>query len=555
MKPVLKTKRKKQKLTTLAFTLVELLAVIIVLAIILIIAVPGVLGIIRQAKDKTQEQQRQMIEEAGRLYVTTDPDVVWIGQETETTVVTLDMLKAKGYVDKKIVDPKTKKEITCAKLTAKKMGRKFEYQMEFCDQVNASPRLSSNMIPIRYDGSKWVKADYTNQDKNWYDYDNQQWANMAITTEATREAYQKADSETEVKMADILSMYTWIPRFKYRLWSVDGTVGPTNNPNMDGDYTISVELETANTPKSKGTQNGEWLTHPAFTFGGQELEGFWVGKFLNGYKGATGKLASEKNETNPAQLIIKPNAYAWRLISGKNMFDTITGLTKAESGYGLESIHDPHLMKNMEWGAVAYLGYSKYGKSGNPNYSGLEREVRKNANWSYMTGCGATAQNIAASGTCEAYETANGQAASTTGNITGIYDMSGKWAYIAGVMKDENGNMSVAASEFDQKRLNQLGQEGKYFDVYEYSTDWADRSRAHLGDATIETGPVNILRSTWYNDYASFVYKHKDYYVSWFTRGAGNVDLETAGLMEYGYSTGIVGGAPWEGGCFRTVIL
>ena len=42
---------------------------------------------------------------------------------------------------------------------------------------------------------------------------------------------------------------------------------------------INVEFETKDIPKSNGTSNGEWLTHPAFTFGNTELNGFWVGKF------------------------------------------------------------------------------------------------------------------------------------------------------------------------------------------------------------------------------------------------------------------------------------
>ena len=46
--------------------------------------------------------------------------------------------------------------------------------------------------------------------------------------------------------------------------------------------------------------------------------------------------------------------------------------------YGFkESEVDTHAMKNLEWGAVAYLSQSKYGKYGNPNYEGANKRCFK----------------------------------------------------------------------------------------------------------------------------------------------------------------------------------
>ena len=86
-----------------AFTLVELLAVIVILAIVLIIAVPGVLSIINKTKDKALDRQVDMIKEASRLYVTSDSDITWVGQDTKMTTVTLNTLKTKGYLEQKIM--------------------------------------------------------------------------------------------------------------------------------------------------------------------------------------------------------------------------------------------------------------------------------------------------------------------------------------------------------------------------------------------------------------------------------------------------------------------
>ena len=515
------------------FTLIELLAVIVILAIVLIIAVPGVLSIINKTKDNTLDRQLDMIKEASRLYVTSDNDVTWVGQDSKTTTVVLDTLKAKGYLDQKIMDPKTKKEITCAKTVITKTGSKYDYDVTLCDQMNASPRLSSNMIPIVWNGSIWVKADYTNQDNNWYNYDDQQWANMATVTESTREAYKKATIGSEVKMDDINTMFVWIPRFKYKLFNVDGTVSPVGNPNMAGDYLIDIQLEDNSTPKSTGNQNGQWLTHPAFTFGGQELEGFWMAKFETGYKDATATEEAQVNKLDPTKIIIKPNMYSWRGIQAVNLYKNAQGMKEVNNLYGFTVSEDPHLTKNMEWGAMAYLTQSKYGKQGNDAYVGAEKQVRINNNQNYLTGCGAQTQNAGRDVNCFTYETANGMSASTTGNISGIYDTSGgAWDYVAGGMKAYNSmNLSINFGGFDQTELNQIWKSGKYFDVYEYGSTGTDRSRGHIGDATIEMGPFSSDRGAWYADYARFIYDPEQ---SWFMRGAARADGVVTGTLAYG---------------------
>ena len=56
-------------------------------------------------------------------------------------------------------------------------------------------------------------------------------------------------------------------------------VGTFEEPVIkDGLIPVTYDAE-GNTVKANGTQNGEWLTHPAFTFGGEEIPGFWFGKF------------------------------------------------------------------------------------------------------------------------------------------------------------------------------------------------------------------------------------------------------------------------------------
>ena len=522
-----------------AFTLIELLAVIVILAIVLIIAVPGVLSIINKTKDSAYDRQIDMIKEAAKNYVTTNT-VVWEGPDMKRTLVTLDILQSGGYLDKKLLDPRNKKEITCANvLVTKDNKNKITYDVDMtCSDVQSNtPRVGSGMIPIVYKGNQWVKADVLNENNGWFDYTKQQWANVATVMEDVRQTLLDAPVDTPVPMDKINTMFTWIPRFKYKLFNVDGTVSPVGNPNMAGDYLIDVEIETSGATKSTGTQNGEWLTHPAFTFGGQELKGFWMAKFETGYKDATTTTEAEINTLDPTKIIVKPSVYSWRKIQVVNMYKNAQGMKDASNPYGFTANEDPHMAKNMEWGAMAYLTQSKYGKQGNDAYVGAEKEVRINNNITHLTGCGAYFQDDAGGTYCNSYETAYGQAASTTGNISGVYDTSGgAWDYVAGVMKASNGtDLVVSYSGFDRAELNQIGRDGKYLDIYDYSTFWQNRSRGHLGDATIEMGPSNDNRGVWYDDYASFVYSGD----SWFARGA-----------EWGTTTGSgpLAFLGWDGG-------
>ena len=158
------------------------------------------------------------------------------------------------------------------------------------------------------------------------------------------------------------------------------------------------------------------------------------------------------------------------------------------------------MAKNSEWGAVAYLSQSKYGKYGNPKYTGVEKEVMINDCSNYITGVGADSQNTSgSSSTCttNTYETGKGQAASTTGNITGIYDMSGgSCEYVMANYNKTSGNSGVNFSTLNEK----------YYDLYT-SLDLETSCNGEIcyGHALSET-------KEWYSDNLFFV-------GSWFDRG------------------------------------
>ena len=153
------------------------------------------------------------------------------------------------------------------------------------------PILGDALIPVVYNNTtaKWVKADTESSTSTygWYDYTNKKWANAILVTETNRATYQSATAGTEINDLDILAYYVWIPRYKYKVWNKDKVVGTdsynarttgiditfengidTTGTIVCNDYSYRAPSSTAGSPNETCTgANGDYYTHPAFTFG------------------------------------------------------------------------------------------------------------------------------------------------------------------------------------------------------------------------------------------------------------------------------------------------
>ena len=359
---------------------------------------------------------------------------------------------------------------------------KFKVSVETVEITNLDtsgankPVLASNMIPVYYDeaNSVWKKADKNNSQKDyrWYSYTSTgeykgMWANAVTVKEANRQTYLNATPGTTISMDDITTMWVWIPRFN-AVTPSNYNGGTQSKPNAI-DVTFVKQNETA---------------IDAFTFGNKELSGFWYGKFEIG-----GSLASScTNETcNVSNIVVKPNVSSLRSQKVSSFFYASRSMEQAGNSFGfVNSEVDTHMSKNNEWGAVAYLTQSIYGRC---TSSTTCTEVGINNNSSYITGYGAPAGS-SSSVTNGTYNTALGKDASTTGTIYGIYDMSGgAYEYVMGVY-----NNAKSSSGF-----NSLPDE-KYYNNYTGSS--------YTGHALTET-------KRWYGDNDGFVSAS----YPWFARG------------------------------------
>jgi hypothetical protein len=168
-------------------------------------------------------------------------------------------------------------------------------------------------------------------------------------------------------------------------------------PTESNAKTIEIVFENKNINVSVGEAVGDYHSHPAFQ--AFDTNGLWVAKF-------------ETSGTKD-NIEIKPNKISLRNLSIKDIFET-------SLVYKLNN--KSHMMKNTEWGAISYLSHSKYG---------INKKININNNSNYITGYSASdsTDQTKYPGTygidpsiTQPYNTETGHLASSTGNISGIYD-------------------------------------------------------------------------------------------------------------------------------------
>ena len=387
---------------------------------------------------------------------------------------------------------------------------------------NSKTITISGKIKVANMPDSWQQADGSNSQNDWYAYKDTSTANGSIAkvmqpklAEGMTAIKYVAGSDTSTyetltagsKWANAMtkdgSMWVWIPRYAYKITSgyhqsgsdinsTDGTLGAgtieiafldEQNNFLNGE-TGDVKTSIADVTYTNNQQN-EWLLAPGFTFGTEEISGFWFAKYEASNTDGYG--SSSTTDNTELTLQIKPNVTSWRGITSKNIFTVCQNLKNKQSNNELIYFNkvdnvDTHMTKNVEWGAVAYLAHSKYGLNG--------QEIAINTNSSYITGIGSGSTTSIASVTNQ-YNTPTGITASTTKNVYGIYDMSGGASeYVAGCYTN---NTNYLTDNTDTSYQN------KYIDVY------SRYDNSKYGDAVYETSSSSSSSNSWFSDYSIFV--------------------------------------------------
>ena len=441
-------------------------------------------------------------------------------------------------------------------------------EVKFVDKNNQitqnplAPVLGTGMTPIKWNGSAWV--DTTEVDTAWYDYSQSKWANARTddgsmwvwipryayeitytlapfttytasnTGTATAEEFAGFVNEELHEIFD-LNSGIYCPAYPVADEAIAKATGSTQimlyEENEDGSYTfnyynadtatLSSTKTTVGYSNSKGivtTSNevvaplelgvetsGKYIVHPAFTtdlsLGGwsSELSGIWVAKYEMSMEtdgSATTTSSSSVGNvltTENIKMVSKPDVSSWRNITIGNIYTNC---------YNYDRTNESHLMKDSEWGAVAYLSYSQYGTNGT--------EIAVNDSSSYITGTGGTA-------------------ASSTGNETGVYDLSGgAWEYVA--TYDRLGGDNLNYGEDNNGNNFATGTSTKYATAYsngntQYCGKQLVRDVSKTGDGIREMVTGDMF--TWNGDFSDCV----DAECCFDKRGGSYYDGSDAGIF------------------------
>jgi len=446
---------------------------------------------------------------------------------------------------------------------------------DYIESENISvPYLTNDLTPIIYDEEQktWKIAKYY---RPWYSYNNQEWANAVILKSGVSKSAGDAIT-VDGENPDALAMFVWVPRYEYYIngtygMHIDGTEGTQVLPGAININFISKNQEVPTT---------NYRIHPAFWFDGdndfinesdEQISGIWVGKFSNTQQGfhvtnienATDKhnaVSCYSEDCDASMVRILPNhtshryqaALAWLFI-GRAL----------GSSYGIDTTKlNTHMMKNVEWGAVAYLTQSIYGKYGNPMYSGANKEIylkySKNRSEAsdgtvtytanpkeYVTGISSgrvvteTTKGLDEFEIClydDITDRGNGTGscgggASTTGNIYGIYDMSGGplrtvASYFDSTFDQSNSNGFIAVSNYSGTAEYNIPV--KYLNIYKTKTSGQEcNGGVCYGQGFSET-------YKWYKDFSYF---SNDNY-RWSVRGTYTSNVAAAGIFSYHSTSG-----------------
>ena len=464
------------------------------------------------------------------------------------------------------------------------------------------PELMTGMKAIKFteptDSTEGKDEKVSDSSKNdWYNYSEKKWANA-----------QTEDG----------SMWVWIPRYAYKINKSNQTfdvvflVGTTDNYYDKDGKVQTAKRQTSETDVPDATK--DYVVHPAFTNetsinytnGGwkKELAGIWVSKFEAGfvdkstfdadkekysssvyYTQTDGWTPANKNEDSRNYLngIYGSNAtkityptfqgdkYSMNYINHSDAFSISRALTDEGNIYKLSNKEtDSHLIKNSEWGAVSYLGQSQYGLNGtNIRINNLTLNNSKATIYAVTGYAAKTLQDgdtkledagqVFSTDKVYKWTEKDGQTASCTGTIYGIYDMSGgTWERTAAIVN--NGNDSGNLNTYGKAIMNALnnGKSSEYVTVYPtgeskgQSLDDASNSNYAAntkiyGDAIRETSTAGVGQTSWYSDYSFFV----GAYYPFFARGGAYWYTSGAGLFSFYRSAGDSG---YDGG-FRSVLV
>lgn len=365
------------------------------------------------------------------------------------------------------------------------------------ETIPNKPELYTGMVPVKYDtySKCWVVT--SEEQNNWYNYYNNQWANVMLLDGLTIEGGIQVteDNKAELVGSKVLtpgSMFVWIPRYAYKVIEnqdeieivflyatsskyVDNTINSVvKDVNNDTGYVIPESFQEQSSVNEQDSI---------------PIKGFWVSKYPAGYQQSTININEYEQEVAPtlnlsaiqysdinysscnleyttnaleqdlsstqysnqriSYPVFKSMTYAYNLININDAKNISRKISESNTFYGLNGYEvNSRLTSNSDWNAIVYLANSKYGNT--QMIQNLKNLNNSNEHIYSVTGYSNA-------------NTANDVECSSTNNMSGIFDLKGCiWEhtydsnnyYKRGGSNTENASLANSISSGGEPNIN-----------------------------------------------------------------------------------------------------
>lgn len=316
-------------------------------------------------------------------------------------------------------------------------------------------------------------------------------------------------------------------------------------------------IDTANNDVTKAIRSNVSYTSGVSQIGATEnggTEGYNTARnYIDGIYGenVSGTLTDiEAYNLNPIKIsypVFKGANYTMNYISISDSFSLCKALTDEGNIYGFNKrTTDSHLMKNSEWGAIAYLSYSKYGTNGQRIYTNsvnLNNSVKSVYGVTGYAGSEVGANPVNNLIGANIWYSEAGQKASSNHNITGIYDLAGgAWERVSSFV--ENENIEKFGYAITRDGLTAEGKRTSSANATIYKIGTEDGNVANyvtnsdkIGDATVETSSTGADSTSWNSETSMFPSAE----LPFFSRGGSYNFTINTGVFNYSRTSGMGG--------------
>ena len=342
------------------FTLIELLAVVTLISLISIIIIPNITKKLQDHKNEISEANEKLLASAADVYIENNKNYENSYEANGSTYcISIQTLIDNNYLETPFKDINGREIDYTKQVQATYQAEYNSFNYEIVDNCKEIKQYINK--PQLEDNM--IPVIYNEEQNTWIKADkNSHWYNYQEKKWANAVIVKKEKTTTNSKS-----------RYEYM-------IAPSGTPILEDDIlayftwipryryqlfestspqTINIVFENVSTEKSTGTTKNQWLTHPAFTYNNQELTGIWIGKY----------------ETSIAddELLIKNNTPITN-IDYTEANKKIIEMTNENNIYGLKNVNT-HMTRNSEWGALTYLTNSIYGNNENNTTTGNQTGI------------------------------------------------------------------------------------------------------------------------------------------------------------------------------------